>query len=454
MTSSSASTSQSFLLFLFLCLLQPFTSHSHRVATTTNPTASKVPSLSHVLPLRAQKVPSLSLPTPPNKLLFHHNVTLTVPLAVGSPPQNVTMVFDTGSELSWLLCNSSSAAALSFDPQRSSSYYPVPCSSPACSDRGRDLPMPPVCDASSTAGFCHFYLSYADASTAEGVLATDSFLVGSSSPLPTVFGCVASTYSSTGGDTDAAGLLGMNRGSLSFVNQSGIRRFSYCVPDDDASGVVVLGDAEPPFPLSLNYTPLIQISLPLPYFDRVAYTVQLEGIRVGDTLLPIPKSVLVPDHTGAGQTMVDSGTQFTFLLGPAYDALKLEFSRQTSGALVPLDEPDFVFQGAFDLCFRLPAEREAPPPGLPMVVLLLRGGAEVAVAGERLLYRAAGESPGPDAVWCFTFGNSDLVPLSAYVIGHHHQQNLWVAYDLENARIGFAPARCDQASRLLGVASP
>ncbi|RWV77345.1 hypothetical protein GW17_00061842, partial [Ensete ventricosum] len=217
------------------------------VATTTNPTASKVPSLSHVLPLRAQKVPSLSLPTPPNKLLFHHNVTLTVPLAVGSPPQNVTMVFDTGSELSWLLCNSSSAAALSFDPQRSSSYYPVPCSSPACSDRGRDLPMPPVCDASSTAGFCHFYLSYADASTAEGVLATDSFLVGSSSPLPTVFGCVASTYSSTGGDTDAAGLLGMNRGSLSFVNQSGIRRFSYCVPDDDASGVVVLGDAEPPF---------------------------------------------------------------------------------------------------------------------------------------------------------------------------------------------------------------
>ncbi|CAL9119604.1 unnamed protein product [Musa textilis] len=348
------------------------------------------------------------------------------------------MVLDTGSELSWLLCNSSSSAALFFDPQRSSSYYPVPCSSPACSDRGRDLPMPPVCDASSTAGFCHFYLSYADASTAEGVLATDSFLVGSSSALPTVFGCVASTYYSAGGDTDAAGLLGMNRGSLSFVNQSGIRRFSYCISDDDASGVLVLGDAEPPFPLSLNYTPLIQISLPLPYFDRVAYTVQLEGIRVGGTLLPIPKSVLVPDHTGAGQTMVDSGTQFTFLLGPAYDALKSEFSRQTSGALVPLDEPDFVFQGAFDLCFRLPAERDAPPPGLPTVALLLRGGAEVAVVGERLRYRAAGDAPGPDAVWCFTFGNSDLVPLSAYVIGHHHQQNVWVAYDLENARVGIS----------------
>ncbi|WOL06545.1 aspartic proteinase PCS1-like [Canna indica] len=156
--------------------------------------------------------------------------------------------------------------------------------------------------------------------------------------------------------------------------------------------VLLLGDAQPPFPLLLNYTPLIEISLPLPYFDRVAYSVQLKGIRVAGTLLPIPKSVLVPDHTGAGHTMVDSGSQFTFLLGPAYNALKAEFSRQTKGALVPLGEPDFVFEGAFDLCYWVPTERSAPPPGLPAVVLLLRGGAEV--AGERLLYRAPGEAWG------------------------------------------------------------
>ncbi|THU53611.1 hypothetical protein C4D60_Mb10t16260 [Musa balbisiana] len=444
---SSDSNSQCFLLFLLLFLLQPFTSRS---SSTTG--GAKASSLSLVLPLRVQKVPSLALRKPSNKLLFHHNVSLTVPLAVGTPPQNVSMVLDTGSELSWLLCNSS--AAHSFDPNRSSSYHPVPCSSPTCRDRGRDLPMPPICDASSPGGRCHVYLSYADASTAEGAIATDSFLVGSSPSLPTAFACVASAYSSAGGDTDAAGLLGMNRGSLSFVTQSGIRRFSYCIPDHDAFGLLLLGNAEPPFPLPFNYTPLIQITLPLPYFDRVAYSVQLEGIRVGHALLPIPKSVLVPDHTGAGQTMVDSGSQFTFLLGPAYDALKAEFSRQTRGALAPLGEPDFVFQGAFDLCFRVPAARGKPPPGLPAVVLLLRGGAEVAVGAEALLYRVPGEVRGADAVWCFTFGNSDLVPLSAYVIGHHHQQNVWVEYDLENARVGFAPARCDQASRQLGVASP
>ena len=34
--------------------------------------------------------------------------------------------------------------------------------------------------------------------------------------------------------------------------------------------------------LPLNYTPLYQPALPLPYFDRVAYAVQLMGICVGE----------------------------------------------------------------------------------------------------------------------------------------------------------------------------
>jgi hypothetical protein len=58
---------------------------------------------------------------------------------------------------------------------------------------------------------------------------------------------------------------------------------------------------------------------------------------------------------------------------------------------------------------------------------------------------------GAEAVWCLTFGNSDMAGMSAYVIGHHHQQNVWVEYDLQNSRVGFAPARCDLATRRLGA---
>jgi len=49
-----------------------------------------------ILPLKTQTLPhGGSLPKPSNKLSFRHNVTLTVSLTVGSPPQSVTMVLDT-----------------------------------------------------------------------------------------------------------------------------------------------------------------------------------------------------------------------------------------------------------------------------------------------------------------------------------------------------------------------
>ncbi|PKA48568.1 Aspartic proteinase PCS1 [Apostasia shenzhenica] len=402
------------------------------------------------LPLQARKIYSSSIPGPHSKLPFHHNVSLTVTLAVGTPPQNVTMVLDTGSELSWLLCHSpappSPPSPLGFRPLASTSFSPIPCSSPSCrSTQTSDL----SCDSSSR--LCHVSLTYSDASTAEGAVASDLFLLGGPPARRTVFGCMSSAYSSAGGDRAAAGMLGMNRGALSFVTQTGTRRFSYCISDRDA-GLLLLGAGDI---VPLNYTPFVQIPLPLPYFDRLAYSVQLDGIRVGAKPLPIPRSVLLPDHTGAGQTMVDSGTQFSFFLGPAYEILKEEFLLQTKGVLTPLNEPGYVFQGAFDLCFRAPEGAIAAAAAarrIPTVVLGFRG-AEVAVEGERLLYRVEGErrGNGGEGVWCFTFGNSDLVPMEAYVIGHHHQQNVWVEYDLERSRVGFAPVRCDLASRQLGI---
>ncbi|WVZ68213.1 hypothetical protein U9M48_017176 [Paspalum notatum var. saurae] len=404
--------------------------------------------------LRARQVPAGALPRPPSKLRFHHNVSLTVSLAVGTPPQNVTMVLDTGSELSWLLCAQgqgrqaeagAARGASSFRPRASATFAAVPCGSAQCSSR--DLPAPPSCDAASRQ--CRVSLSYADGSTSDGALATDVFAVGDAPLLRSAFGCMSSAYDSSPDGVATAGLLGMNRGTLSFVSQARTRRFSYCISDRDDAGVLLLGHSDLPF-LPLNYTPLYQPTLPLPYFDRVAYSVQLLGIRVGARPLPIPASVLAPDHTGAGQTMVDSGTQFTFLLGDAYSALKAEFLKQTKPLLPALDDPGFSFQEAFDTCFRVPAGRPPPSARLPPVTLLFNG-AEMSVAGDRLLYKVPGERRGGDGVWCLTFGNADMVPLTAYVIGHHHQMNVWVEYDLERGRVGLAPVKCDVASQRLGL---
>ncbi|OVA17823.1 Peptidase A1 [Macleaya cordata] len=405
-----------------------------------------------VLPLKTQLIPiGSSLPKYPNKLSFHHNVSLTVSLTVGTPPQTVSMVIDTGSELSWLHCNNNKKSPnllSTFDPLHSSSYSPIPCSSTTCTTRTIDFPTPTSCDSKK---LCHVILSYADASSSEGNLAYDTFYMGSSRIPGTIFGCMESSFSSNSEeDSKVTGLMGMNLGSLSFVSQMGFQKFSYCISDRDSSGVLLLGDGNFSWltPL-INYTPLIKISSPLPYFNRVAYTVQLEGIRVSKKLLPLPKSVFVPDHTGAGQTMVDSGTQFTFLLGPVYSALRNEFLEQTRGVLRVLEDPNFVFQGTMDLCYRVPLSRTSLPP-LPTVSMMFRG-AEITVSGDKLLYRVAGEVRGNDAVYCLTFGNSDLLGIEAYVIGHHHQQNLWVEFDLIKSRVGFASYRCDMAGQRLEV---
>ncbi|OUZ99273.1 Peptidase A1 [Macleaya cordata] len=357
------------------------------------------------------------------------------------------MVLDTGSELSWLHCNNSTNSLPIFDPSRSSSYSPIPCSSSTCTTRTRGFSIPVSCDSQK---LCHAILAYADASSSEGNLAYETFYIGRSAVPGTIFGCMGTSFSSSAEeDSKNTGLMGMNRGSLSFVSQMGFLKFSYCISDRDSSGVLLLGNANLPWLKPLNYTPMIQISTPLPYFDRAAYTVQLEGIRVSQRMLSLPKSVFVPDHTGAGQTMVDSGTQFTFLLGPVYNALRNEFLEQTKGFLRVLEDPNFVFQGAMDLCYLVPMNRPSLPE-LPTVSLMFRG-AEMVVTGDRLLYRVAGEVRGGNSVYCFTFGNSDLLGAEAFVIGHHHQQNVWVEFDLQNSRVGFAPVQCDMAGQRLGL---
>lgn len=396
--------------------------------------------------LKAQQIPSGSIRRPASKLPFHHNVSLTVSLLVGTPPQPVTMVLDTGSELSWLHCKKEPTFNSLFDPLHSTSYSPIPCTSSTCKARTRDFTIPASCDPKK---LCHVAVSYADASSMEGTLAMDNFKLGGSSMPGVFFGCMDQGFGSSDSDSRTTGLLGMNRGSLSFVTQMGYPKFSYCISGQDASGVLLFGDANFAWLKPRSYTPMVRISSPLPYYDRVAYSVKFDGIKVGGKLLTLPKSILQPDHTGAGQTMVDSGTQFTFLLGPVYTALKNEFLAQTKNTLRELGDPNYVFQGAMDLCYRVPLTQKGYPV-LPTVTLMFEG-ADMSVSAERLLYRVPGEVRGSDGVHCFTFGNSDLLGVEAYIIGHHHQQNMWMEFDLVQSRVGLAEVRCDLASQRLGL---
>ncbi|XVF24353.1 hypothetical protein REPUB_Repub13aG0120600 [Reevesia pubescens] len=359
------------------------------------------------------------------------------------------MVLDTGSELPWLRCKKTPNLNSVFTTQLSNSYKPVPCASPICKTRTQDLPVPASCDPNNK--LCHVVVSYADGSSIEGNLAYDNFVLGSSTRHGLLFGCMDSDFSSNSDkDSETTGLMGMNRGSLSFISQMGFPKFSYCISGFDSSGVLLLGYTRFLWLKALNYTPLIKISDPLPNVVRNAYTVQLEGIKVGNKMLDLPRSAFLPDHTGAGQTMIDLGTQFTFLMGPVYTELRNEFLQQTSGVLRVYEDQNFVFQGAMDLCYWVSGSTQASFSNLPRVTLIFQG-AEMSVSGERLLYRVSGMDKVRDSVYCFTFGNSDLLGFEASVIGHRHQQNMWMEFDLVNSRVGFTEMRCDLAGQRLGM---
>ncbi|KAG4923386.1 hypothetical protein JHK82_049281 [Glycine max] len=182
------------------------------------------PNPNHLFSLLFLPNPS-HIPTPPSstrKISFHHNVTLTVSLTVGTPPQSVTMVLHTSSELSGLHCKIHQNIHSIFTPHLHTMHV------------------------------CHATVSYADATSLEGSLAAETFAMSGSGQPGIIFVCMDSGFSSNANeDSKITELMGMNRGSLSFVTQMGFPKFSYSISGKDASGVLLFGDA------TFKYTPLV-----------------------------------------------------------------------------------------------------------------------------------------------------------------------------------------------------
>ncbi|KAH9309288.1 hypothetical protein KI387_037199 [Taxus chinensis] len=295
------------------------------------------------------------------------------------------MVLDTGNELSWLNYNISSKNAPPHLLLLSIRISPLP------------TPQYPATPQSTEPKRRNFQ-SPQHGTDIEGNLARDYLSLPGLTIPSFVFGC---SFSAPLPETPA--IMGLYRGALSLISQlNTTHKFSYCIADRvislDSAGVLLFGDS--PFSKYLNYTPLLIISILLPYFNRAAYNVILEGIKVGEKMLPIPKSVFLPDHTGARQTMIDFGTQFTLLLGEAYTVLKREFTQQNRGRMNPMNR-NAVFQGALDLCYDLLTGSTQFLQVTP--VTLIFNSTQLMLDSHELLYRVRNGTSINREIYCFTF---------------------------------------------------
>ncbi|PUZ70952.1 hypothetical protein GQ55_2G276400 [Panicum hallii var. hallii] len=353
-----------------------------------------------------------------------------VDLAIGTPPQHVSALLDTGSDLIWTQCAPCTSCLAQpdpvFAPAQSASYEPMRCAGPLCADILHHGCLRP--------DTCTYRYNYGDGTTTMGVYATERFTFTSSSGdmlnVPLGFGCGSMNVGSL---NNGSGIVGFGRNPLSLVSQLNIRRFSYCLTPY-ASGRRstllfgsladgVYGDATGP----VQTTPLLQ-SPQNPTF----YYVHLTGLTVGARRLRIPESAFALQPDGSGGVIVDSGTALTLLPG----AVLAEVVR------------------AFRVQLRLPfANGSSPDDGVCFMV----------PEAWRRASSTTSQVPVPRMVFHFQGADLDL-PRRNYVLDDHRrsrlcllladsgddgstignllQQDMRVLYDLQAETLSFAPAQC------------
>ncbi|KAH7524762.1 hypothetical protein FEM48_Zijuj06G0153700 [Ziziphus jujuba var. spinosa] len=376
--------------------------------------ASKDPDrVKYLYSLAAQKTPSAPIASGQRVLNIANYV---VRVKLGTPGQLLFMVVDTSNDVAWVPCSGcTGCSSTTFSPKTSTTYGSLDCSMPECTQvRGLSCPS----TGSST---CFFNQSYGGDSSFSATLVRDSFHLATDVLPNYTFGCINSI---SGGSVPPQGLLGLGRGSMSLLSQSGSLYsgvFSYCLPSFKSyyfSGSLKLGPLGQP--RSIRTTPLLRN----PHRPSLYY-VNLTGLSVGRVWVPIAPELLAFDpNTGAG-TIIDSGTVITRFVVPIYSAIRDEFRKQVKGPFSTL--------GAFDTCFAAGNEDIVP------TITLHFTGLDLTLPLENSLIHS---SSGSLACLAMAAAPSNVNSV-LNVIANLQQQNLRIVFDVANSRLGIARELCN-----------
>ncbi|KAK1295624.1 Protein ASPARTIC PROTEASE IN GUARD CELL 1 [Acorus calamus] len=338
-----------------------------------------------------------------------------VTVGYGTPKKNQTVIFDTGSDVSWIQCKPCVNTCFRqreplFDPSESSSYRNISCGAPECAALTSR-----ICSSNT----CLYRVRYGDNSTTKGFLARETLTLTPSDVVENfVFGC-GQNNSGLFGTT--AGILGLGRGNLSLVSQTNGTfggNFSYCLPSSSSNktGHLTLGAVTRATNNNISYTPLNPNLETFYYLDLV-------GISVGGRILPINATVF----SNAG-TIIDSGTVITRLPSSAYAALRSAFRSGMSAYNSTTPSSSLL-----DTCYDFTGINNKVM--VPNIVFHFNGGADMEVDVSGILYVESASRI------CLAFaGNKDDTSLG--IIGSVQQRNLEVVYDTRAGRVGFGPGSC------------
>lgn len=350
--------------------------------------------------------------------------TLNYVVTVEFGSRKMTVIVDTGSDLTWIQCKPCTSCYSQqdplFDPSASPSYQQIPCNSPTCHSLQLATGTPSTCGSNQQPS-CKYAISYGDGSYTRGVLAREEINLAGTIVDGFAFGCGQSNRGLFGG---TSGLMGLGRNELSLVSQTlaqfgGV--FSYCLPTRgfNSSGSLVLGSNPSSYKNStpLVYTRLISDPTQLTPF----YFLNLTGMSVGGVALQA-------QGFSSGKILIDSGTVISRLPPSIYKAVKDEFSKQF------WQYPTAPGISILDTCFNLSGNEKV---AIPTVKMEFEGGAEVEVDVTGVVYFA---KPDGSQVCLALAGLSYEDEVG--IIGNYQQKNLRVVYDTVGSRLGFAEETC------------
>lgn len=336
---------------------------------------------------------------------------------VGTPPRQVYMVADTGSDIIWLQCapcvHCYEQTDPVFNPTLSSSFRKIACTSPMC----RVLQLH-GCEARNN--LCMYQVAYGDGSFTEGEFSMEALSFRGATMANVAMGC---GHDNEGLFAGAAGLFGLGGGSLSFPSQMGTqfrRIFSYCLMERGKDGFSSLIFGNAGVPRGTLFTPLLKN----PTLDTFYY-VSLVGISVGSSMLTIPSAAFKLDTGGNGGVIVDSGTSVTRLVEVAYGPLRSAFRAATRS--LPFSGGFSLFDTCYDLSGRTRVQ-------VPLLSLHFEGGAEMVLPATNYLIPVDGQG-----TYCLAFASTSG---ELSIIGNIQQQGFRVVFDGVTSRLGFAPNQC------------
>ncbi|CAM6105630.1 unnamed protein product [Calypogeia fissa] len=359
---------------------------------------------------------------------------------LGTPPQTFVAIADTGSDLTWLKCapcqSGCDFSSTPFQPTKSSSYAPLPCSSTPCqflNDTGS------FCQVSNSAPACPYGYAYADGSTTTGTLAQDTITLqtvnGGHQSVPDYwFGCSTNAASNTSLLQDNDGLVGLGRGNISFPSQLGKyfgNKFGYCLVNRSLSPGKVeetplyFGTDAVPQNETLQYTPLLTNQ-----HVSTFYYVGCTGIALnGNAISTIPTSAFAIAPNGTGGLIFDTGTTYTTLTNaiftPFVGALQSQITKY----------PAFTNYKGFDLCYVASWSQWTDDygKGVPTITFLISNTTGFVLSVENVWVEL-------DALTVCLGMQATTSDLS--IFGNVQQVGFHVLYDLEKQQVGFTKSDC------------